>query len=232
MRGMIVAGAVCATFGWGWADARAQAADPAASPPVSAPRPAPAPKVVIVRDGKSRSATPIGNPGNWITRADYPPEALRERREGVVGFRLEIGPNGQVTACNVTVSSGYAPLDEATCRLLSERATFNPGLDAKGRPTNSSYSSRVRWVIPQPPQTAPGAFQVQPVTREMTYVVEPDGTASECQELENGKPFPVEQSRSPCAVYGKVRPYLDAQGNPIRKRITIRYSVTVEDAPK
>lgn len=221
MRGMIVAAGAFVTLGWGQAEAQVQSAYPA-----------PAPRPVIVAAGKARAATPIGNPATWVTRADYPPEALREQREGVVGFRLEIGPNGRVTACEVTFSSGYAPLDEATCRLLSERAIFNPGLDAKGKPTTSSYSSRVRWVIPQQPQTAPGEFQLEPVTREMTYVVEPDGTASECKELENGKPFPVDQSRSPCAVYGKVRPYLDAQGSPVRKRVTIRYTVTVEDAPR
>ncbi|NCU12973.1 MAG: TonB family protein, partial [Sphingomonadaceae bacterium] len=116
MRGMIVAAGAFVALGWGQAEAQVQSADPA-----------PAPRPVIVAAGKARAATPIGNPATWVTRADYPPEALREQREGVVGFRLEIGPNGRVTACEVTFSSGYAPLDEATCRLLSERAIFNPG---------------------------------------------------------------------------------------------------------
>jgi len=66
----------------------------------------------------------------------------------------------------------------------------------------------------------------------MTYVVEPDGTPTQCSETENGQPFPAELSRSPCKVYDKIKPYLDAQGNPVRKRVTIRYSVTVEDAPE
>lgn len=233
MRGMIVARAICATLGWGWADAQAQAADTVPSPSVSAPQPAPEPGIVIVWNGKARGATPINNPGSWVKTADYPPEALREQREGVVSFRLIIGPDGRVSACQITASSGSLALDEATCRLLPERATFRPGLDAKGRPTVSSYSSRVRWIIPQQPVTSlPGSFQVQPVTRVMTYLVEPDGTPTQCSETENGQPFPAELSRSPCKVYDKIKPYLDAQGNPVRKRVTIRYSVTVEDAPE
>lgn len=227
--GIVVIGLLGA-FGLDQVRAQAQSAAPASTPP---PRSQPASPPPAPSLGEMRNATPIGNPGAWVTTSDYPSEALREQREGVVGFRLTVGPDGRVSGCSVTATSGFAPLDEATCRLLSERATFRPGLDARGRPTASSYSSRVRWIIPrQTVTTLPGSFQVQPVTRAMTYVVEPDGTPTQCSETENGQPFPVELSRSPCKVYDKIKPYLDAQGNPVRKRVTIRYTVTVEDAPE
>lgn len=110
--------------------------------PVAAPPPPP-PKF------QPKPAAPKGNPGSWATTNDYPTRALREEREGTTGFRVSVGPDGRVTSCSVTSSSGSSDLDEATCSNVTRRARFNPAMDGEGRPTTGSYSSGVRWVIPK-----------------------------------------------------------------------------------
>lgn len=111
-----------------------------APPPVAAPPPPPA--------GPTKGAVPKGNPGNWATTNDYPSRALREEREGTTGFRVTVGPDGRVTDCQITSSSGHPDLDEATCSNVRRRARFTPALSG-GQPTTGSYSNRVRWVIPK-----------------------------------------------------------------------------------
>lgn len=96
-----------------------------------------------------KSAQPKGNPGNWATTNDYPTRALREEREGTTSFRVTVGPDGRVTSCEITGSSGSDDLDAATCSNVTRRARFNPATDGEGNPTSGSYSNRVRWVIPK-----------------------------------------------------------------------------------
>jgi protein TonB len=124
---------------------------------VSVPPPIMPPPVLIVPPpaitppppaGPTKGATPRGNPGSWATTNDYPSRALREEREGTTGFSVQIGPDGRVTSCSITSSSGHADLDQATCANVQRRARFSPALQG-GQPTTGSYSSRVRWVIPK-----------------------------------------------------------------------------------
>jgi len=112
------------------------------SAPVAPPAPPAPPK-------KVESARARGNPGTWISDADYPPSALRAEEAGTTGFRLEIGTNGRVTNCSVTSSSGSSALDSATCRLLRSRARFTPAKDQNGNPTTDTYSSRIVWRLPE-----------------------------------------------------------------------------------
>jgi protein TonB len=119
---------------------------PIAAPPAAAPAPAappPAPKFT------AKGASPKGSPASWATSDDYPPKALREEREGTTRFRVSIGPDGRVTDCQVTGSSGSPDLDAAACANISRRARFNPAMDAQGNPTTGSYSNAIRWVIPR-----------------------------------------------------------------------------------
>lgn len=124
-----------------------QTVPPPVPPPVivapPAPVAAPPPRV------QPKQATPRGNPANWATTNDYPTRALREEREGTTGFRVTVGPDGRVTSCSITSSSGSSDLDEATCSNVTRRARFNPATDGEGNPTTGQYSSRVRWVIPK-----------------------------------------------------------------------------------
>lgn len=114
---------------------------PVALPP--APAAPPAPRFT------PKSASPKGNPGNWATANDYPSRALREEREGTTGFRVTVGPDGKVTDCQITRSSGSPDLDEASCANIRRRARFTPATDGEGNPTTGSYSNSVRWQIPK-----------------------------------------------------------------------------------
>jgi protein TonB len=120
---------------------------PTPPPVVYAPAPAapvitpPAPPQVAVK------LTPRGSPGSWVTNDDYPPSAQRDGVEGVTGFSLAVGPDGKVTGCSITASSGSSILDDTACRLLTRRARFNPAKEAGGNPIASSYAGRFRWQI-------------------------------------------------------------------------------------
>lgn len=118
--------------------------------PMVAPPPAPpAPPAPPPAPSKASGASPRGNPGSWATPNDYPARALREERAGTTRFRVSIGPDGRVTDCQITGSSGHADLDEATCKNVTRRARFKPALDAAGNAISDTYSNAVRWEIPK-----------------------------------------------------------------------------------
>ncbi len=119
---------------------------PAPPPPILVPPPPAAPPAPRFTP---KGAVPKGNPGSWATTNDYPSRALREEREGTTGFRVTVGPDGKVTDCSVTSSSGHSDLDEAACANIRRRARFAPAVDGNGSPTTGTYSNRVRWVIPK-----------------------------------------------------------------------------------
>ena len=79
---------------------------------------------------------------------DYPAAALRNEEEGTVRFQLVIGPDGRVSRCEVTASSGSAALDSASCRILTARARYRPARDPQGSPIAGSDSGRVTWRLP------------------------------------------------------------------------------------
>lgn len=119
-------------------------------PPVQVPNPAPpAPAAPPPPKFQPKPPVPKGSPANWATTNDYPTRALREERQGVTGFRVTVGPDGRVTSCSVTSSSGSPDLDEMTCTKVTSRARFAPATDGEGNPTSGSYSNRIRWVIPE-----------------------------------------------------------------------------------
>jgi TonB family protein len=88
------------------------------------------------------------NLASYVSDADYPPEAIIMGQQGTVGFQLEVAPDGSVKRCAVISSSESPALDEATCRIMSERGRFTPARDRHGRPVTDRVSSRIRWVLP------------------------------------------------------------------------------------
>lgn len=94
---------------------------------------------------------PRGNPQNWVGDADYPPPALRAHDEGTVAFSLYVTETGRVEHCRITTSSGSTLLDNTACNLLKRRARFEPAEDAAGTTLKSTYASRFKWSIPDPP---------------------------------------------------------------------------------
>ncbi|MBN8500994.1 MAG: energy transducer TonB [Sphingomonadales bacterium] len=179
---------------------------------------------------KMRQPSPAGQPGNWVTTNDYPALALREQREGVVSYRLTVGPDGFVSGCTITVSSGSADLDATTCRVMTARATFMPATDANGQPTTGTYVSRVRWTIPQAP-AAPIKLILpenpMPGQSVITFTIGADGRATDCSLVSGPDPAKFLLWTMPCD-YGQVYPvYRDASGSPVARRVRMVLSVSL-----
>ena len=121
-------------------------------PPV--PQPGTAPKadpepLAPVATFDPVSAKPRNNPGEWLRDRDYKSSWVRREYQGIAGFRLDIAASGKVSGCRVTSSTGHPELDEATCQLIQSRARFEPARGKNGEPVAGSFSSSVRWVLPQ-----------------------------------------------------------------------------------
>jgi protein TonB len=191
---------------------------PTPTPVYVSPSPPPSPRP----SGKERAVSPISNPSDWFTEDDYPASALREEVQGTVGFRLTIDAAGNPTACAITATSGSDALDQATCSLLLTRARFNPALDRKGKPIASSWSNRFKWVLPEP-EIVPGP---QPFTYTMSFVVEPDGSATNCSSSD---PSVDASEKGPCGKGQVFEPYRDASGQAVRRRVDMKMELTVTD---
>jgi len=82
-----------------------------------------------------------------ISSDDYPVVALRNLEEGTVLVTLAIDKAGQVSGCRIAESSGFVSLDQATCRILSERARFSPARDPQGRAVPDTFTQHIAWRI-------------------------------------------------------------------------------------
>ena len=82
-----------------------------------------------------------------FTAADYPVEAMKAGRMGRAHVRLRISDTGAITECSILRSSGSAELDNATCRILTERATFEPARDVEGKATRGVVVTAIRWIM-------------------------------------------------------------------------------------
>jgi TonB family protein len=219
---LVILGIAATTLATGAAQAQGSwqpQASPSPQPPIyTAVPPPPAPP----RSPKEQSARPKGNPASWVRDDDYPAESRRNDEQGTTGFRLTIGADGMVTGCDITMSSGFARLDEAACRVMTERGRFNPALDNKGKPTTGSWASRFRWVLPKPDlMPVP-----QPFLDTISFVIEADGTASNCSHT---GPGPLSKAASPCGNGLVFEPPRDAAGNPVRRKVTAVVSLQVSD---
>lgn len=113
---------------------------PTIQPPRAPPAPPPPRKI--------QSARARANLASYVTNDDYPAAALSRNEEGTTGFTLTVSPDGRVSGCTVTRSSGSSTLDAATCQLMRSRAKFTPAIDNSGNPTSDSVNATIRWVIP------------------------------------------------------------------------------------
>jgi periplasmic protein TonB len=117
---------------------------PPMPPPITVAPPPPAPPAPprTVEPARARA-----NLASYVSNSDYPAAALRNEEQGTTGFRLTVGPDGRVTNCTVTSSSGSSSLDATTCRLMRARARFTPARDNTGASTTDTHNGRIRWQI-------------------------------------------------------------------------------------
>ncbi len=92
----------------------------------------------------STVAQTLLNAPDLIKPSDYPAGSMSRGEEGISAFELTL-KNGRPAYCKITSSAGFRELDEATCRLATERSLFDLSTLPKGN--WSTYSNRVKWNI-------------------------------------------------------------------------------------
>lgn len=112
-------------------------------PPISDPPPLPPPPAAKLQPARAK-----GNLASYVSDADYPTDAIRREEQGATRFRLAVGPDGRVTGCTVTGSSGSTALDMATCRVMKSRARFAPARDSSGNAVADAVTSTIVWRLP------------------------------------------------------------------------------------
>lgn len=105
----------------------------------------PSPEPVILPLG----ASPRNGPTGWITNDDYSRSDLTRGREGTAGYRLIVGSDGRVDACEITSSTGHSSLDRTTCQLIERRARFDAATDNTGSRVVGTFTGSVTWRIPE-----------------------------------------------------------------------------------
>lgn len=95
---------------------------------------------------------PKGNLASFISQHDYP--AAAGGASGMVDFELGVNPQGRITNCTITRSSGTAALDATTCRLLARRARLHPATDSTGQPVAGSVRGKIMWKPPVAPPSS------------------------------------------------------------------------------
>ncbi len=183
---------------------------------------------VFLPPGNGNNPVPTGNPGLWVTTNDYPALALREEREGTVGFTLIIGTDGRVKSCEIASTSGSADLDAAACSLISQRARFTPARNAKGKAQAGRYANRVRWQIPSKGQNVarnvpvPKAGQVN-----FSFIVDENGKPTDCKITGSAV---AENARTPCDAGVTFQPYYNPQGERVRVKVQTSQTVNITEA--
>ena len=167
------------------------------------------------------SAEPIGSPGDWVSTDDYPSAALAEDRTGITAFRLQVNAKGEVSNCEISVSSGHSDLDNATCDLVSMRARFKPAMDNQGKAVPGTYSNKVRWQIPTEaiPVPVSGADR-------MEFTIETDGVVSDCKHTGS-----ILRDIDFCGSAPTFVEPINRAGKATRKRVIYSSTTIVSDIP-
>jgi TonB family protein len=103
------------------------------------------------------------NAQSWdVLFSEYPQRALAAGQQGLVGYKVKLDREGYATECEVTKPSGHAVLDEETCRLILNRATFKGVRDSNGRRVATVTEGTVNWVLPSQAKTYSGTPAAAP----------------------------------------------------------------------
>jgi periplasmic protein TonB len=113
-------------------------------PPKFVPPAPPAPPAPVAA-APPTAATAKGR-GNVFSDDDFPDASRRAEEAGVTRVSYTVDVDGKVTACNVTQSSGFPRLDDATCKIIMRRFRFNPAT-RDGKPVQETKTQPVRWQL-------------------------------------------------------------------------------------
>ena len=141
--------------------------------------------------GSVVAATPV-TPMPWFEFRDYPMKAFEKQWEGVTRFEMLISPDGSISDCKITSSSGYEELDKTTCYLATKRVRFRPARGPEGQAVWGIYRSQAAWALPDRTLEAPPppdlevslnklpAGALEPPAVKVAYAVDQQGNPSTC----------------------------------------------------
>ncbi|MBV8778801.1 MAG: TonB family protein, partial [Alphaproteobacteria bacterium] len=98
--------------------------------------------------GSGRGAgivTPPVHIGGGFTGSDYRAARLPRGTLATVRVSFRVRSDGAADQCRVTQSSGFASVDDATCRAIEERFRFRPALDAGGHAFDWTIGTEYTW---------------------------------------------------------------------------------------
>lgn len=176
---------------------------------------------------KEAKVAPIGNPAEWFSNDDYPPEARRANQQGTVSITLTVDPTGKAVKCDVDLTSGFPALDSMTCEVALKRSRFTPARTASGQAVASTYRiPGIRWQLTDDgdhPVDVSGGHKVffKVVTQSKVDTL---GLVTACKVVEN-----VGNTPDPCAdrLGTKLMP-LAKGGKPVSGTVTITSMMTID----
>ena len=98
-------------------------------------------------DGEGDGGSPIEWTGGRIKDSDYPRDAHESHAQGTVTVEVSVATNGRPTACHISHSSGFAELDDTTCRLILQRYRFRAATDATGHAVADTVLIDHEWTL-------------------------------------------------------------------------------------
>ena len=109
------------------------------------------PLMLVARGFQADSSIQQGgswsNMPSYYSGDDYPADAARKHEQGTVIYHIVVGTDGRVHSCNIVESSGSKSLDEATCRIASERLRFAPARNNLGQAMEDEFTLRLTWKL-------------------------------------------------------------------------------------
>lgn len=88
---------------------------------------------------------------NYVSSEDYPKMAVYARAGGETRLLIDVGTDGKGSNCRIIVPSGRAELDQMSCRILTERAEYEPGQNLARELVKAPFYAVFRWEMPRPP---------------------------------------------------------------------------------
>ena len=97
---------------------------------------------------------------------NYPPGARQRGEQGRVAFSVTIEPDGTLSQCEVTESSGFSGLDQETCDIMVRYGQLKPVMGADGRAIRVKQPGFITWKLPAETQIAAAAPAIDRSTME------------------------------------------------------------------
>ncbi|NBB53493.1 hypothetical protein GVN24_35060 [Rhizobium sp. CRIBSB] len=93
-----------------------------------------------------------------MSEVDYPERAIRAGVEGSVVAVIAVDPTGAATGCTpIEIDALRFGLEDATCRVWTERARFSPARNASGVAIPGTYRAELNWALAEPEPEPPAS---------------------------------------------------------------------------